>query len=190
MAQWLRLSIALCLAGLVSTSLLAQVRQQGPPPEIRELIDGVVAAINGDAAAWEAFAQAKFAPAYLKSQTPQQRADAHAQMVDRFGTVARGGVMRDGPDAPLQITVKGSKANGVVIVDVDDTVFKIRSIGVGSAAPDRAAASGLPPVPVDASMASDEIDRRLNDYFSKLAADDVFSGAAIVARNGTPVFMR
>lgn len=46
------------------------------------------------------------------------------------------------------------------------------------------------PVPVDPSLAPDEIDRRLGGYFSKLAADDVFSGVALVARNGVPVFMQ
>ena len=190
MAQLRHLSIVVLLVAIVCASPFAQVRQQGPPPEIREIIDGIVVAINGDAAAWEAFAQAKFAPPYLKSQTPQQRAEVHQQLVDRFGTVARGGVMRDGPDAPLQISVKGSKSSGVVAVSVDDSIFKITSVGVGSAPPDRAAASGLPPIPIDATLASEEIDRRLDDYFSKLASQDVFSGVALVARNGAPVFMR
>lgn len=46
----------------------------------------------------------------------------------------------------------------------------------------------VPPPPVDRTLTSDEIDRRLDGYFRKLAADDVFSGVALVARHGVPVF--
>jgi hypothetical protein len=44
--------------------------------------------------------------------------------------------------------------------------------------------------PLDRALARDEIDRRLDAYFSKLSAADVFSGVALVARNGVPVFMK
>jgi D-alanyl-D-alanine carboxypeptidase len=60
----------------------------------------------------------------------------------------------------------------------------------GPPAGGRPQTNALPPVPVDPSLAPDEIDRRLRGYFSKLAADDVFSGVALVARNGVPVFMQ
>ena len=183
--------LGVCLVVFASATSAQVVRQGGPPPELRELIDGIVAAIHGDAAAWEAFAQAKFAPAYLKSQTREQRAAMHQQIVDRFGSgVTRGGVMREGPDAPLQMTIKGPKASGVVAISVDDSVFKITNISLEAPPADRDAGNGLPPIPVDKSLTSDEIDRRLNDYFSKLAAQDIFSGVALVARNGAPVFLR
>src|SRR5690349_2667598 len=125
--------VAVFVAISIGSPSAQVVRQRGPPPEIREIIDGIVAAANGDAAAWEAFAQAKFARTYLTSQTPQQRAAMHQQIVDRFGTVARGGVMRDGPDAPLQINVKGTKSSGVIAVAVDDSIFKITNISLDAA---------------------------------------------------------
>jgi CubicO group peptidase (beta-lactamase class C family) len=50
--------------------------------------------------------------------------------------------------------------------------------------------SGPAGPPVDASLTAGEIDRRLDGYFTRLAADDVFSGVALVARNGVPVFYR
>ena len=123
-----RIALAVCLL------LLAARPQafQGPPPEIRALVDGVIAAANGDAAAWEAFAQKSFTPAYLKQQTPAERSAFHQQIVDRFGTVSRGGVMRDSPDAPLQINVKGSKASGVIAVSVDDNTFRITNVSLGA----------------------------------------------------------
>ena len=46
---------------------------------------------------------------------------------------------------------------------------------------------GGPPAPIDRSMASADIESRLDAYFEKLAADDA-SGVALVARNGVPVF--
>ena len=49
---------------------------------------------------------------------------------------------------------------------------------------------GGPPAPIDRSMTSAEIDSRLDAYFTKLAADDAFSGVALVARNGVPVFFK
>jgi D-alanyl-D-alanine carboxypeptidase len=44
--------------------------------------------------------------------------------------------------------------------------------------------------PLDRALARDEIERRLDAHFSKLSAADVFSGVALVARNGVPVFMK
>ena len=51
-----------------------QIVQTGPPPEIRALIDGFIEAVNGDDAAWEAYAQARDASAYLQAQAPEARA--------------------------------------------------------------------------------------------------------------------
>ena len=85
-----RIALAILVAAFVTTLNARPIVQNGPPPEIRALIDGVIQACNGDAAAWEAFAQKYFAPAYLKQQTPDQRAAMHQQIVDRFGTVHAG----------------------------------------------------------------------------------------------------
>ena len=184
------LLIACCLGLAVLPAVAQVVRTGGPPPEIRELIDGVIAGVNGNVDAWEAFAQAKFAPDYLKQQTREQRAALHKQIVDRFGPVTRERVNREGPDAPLLINVKGSRASGVIVVALDDGKFLITSVSLEAPPGTRDAGNGLPPIPVDKTLSSDEIDRRLNDYFVELAKNDVFSGVALVARNGVPVFMR
>src|SRR5688572_14263841 len=42
--------------------------------------------------------------------------------------------------------------------------------------------------PINASMTSAEIDTRLDAWFTQLAEDDEFSGVALVARNGVPIF--
>jgi D-alanyl-D-alanine carboxypeptidase len=188
MASWTRV---MALTILAAVAIGSAVVAQGPPPQIRELIDGIVVAANGDADAWERFAQSNFSPEYLKTQTREERAAIHHQIVDRFGTVTRGGVTREGPGAPLQISVAGSKSSGVIFVSVDDKTFRITNVSL--AAPPgatREASNALPPIPIDRSLTSEQIDQRLHEYFSKLAQDEVFSGVALVARNGAPVFAR
>src|SRR5690349_20703818 len=96
------LAAILVIAATVALPAQQAVRQ-GPPPEIRALIDGVVQAVNaGNADAWEAFAQARFSPPLLQQQTREQRAEQHRQIADRFGSVRLEGVRREGPEAPLQ----------------------------------------------------------------------------------------
>ena len=114
-----------------ATSAFAQeVVRKEAPPEIRTLFQELVKGANGDAAAWEAFAQAHFTPELLKKQTPAQRAEVQKQIVGRFGTIAVNAVRKEGPDGPLQVMVKGSKAEGTIVVDLDLSSPKIFSIGV------------------------------------------------------------
>jgi CubicO group peptidase (beta-lactamase class C family) len=112
-------------------------------------------------------------------------------MVTRFGTVSIEGVRREGPNAPLQMNVKGSKAAGVILLSLDaGSPPRIDDLRLGEDAPPGADAGGAPPPPIDRSMTSAEIDRRLDGYFTRLAADEAFSGVALVARNGVPVFFK
>ncbi len=169
------------------------VRTGGPPPEVRAVFDALLEAVNGGSEdAWQAFAQARFSPALLQKQSRDQRAQLYRQLADQFGTVAIEGVRREGPDAPLRMMVKGSKANGVILLSLDaGSPPRIEDLRLGSdAAASAAAGGGDPAPPIDRSMASAEIDRRLDGYFTKLAADEAFSGVALVARNGVPVFFK
>jgi D-alanyl-D-alanine carboxypeptidase len=186
--------LALAFLWLTIGTAIAAQQRTGPPPEIRALIDSVVAAVNGGSAdAWEAFAQARFTPALLQKQTREQRAEQYRGIADRFGTIALDGVRRQGPDAPLELNVTGGKSSGVIVVDIDaGATPRIVSLTVEGAAAPRAepAAGGVPPPPIDRSLTSAEIDKRLDAYFTRLAADEVFSGVALVAKNGVPVFLK
>lgn len=166
------------------------VRQEAPS-EIRILVQALATAANGDAAAWETFAQAHYAPALLKRETAAQRAAFHAELAGTFGTVTITGVRREGPDAPLQVMVDGAKGRGTIRVALDGDSPKISALRVESGSPTRAdGLDGLPPVPVNRTLTADEIDRRLSGYFEPLASRDVFSGVALVARHGVPVFLK
>jgi D-alanyl-D-alanine carboxypeptidase len=177
---------------LIAVNAAAGQVRTGPPPEVRALFDAFTQAMNsGSADTWEAFVQARFAPALAQKSTPQQRAQMYAMLAKDFGTITIEQVRREGPDAPLQLNVKGSNGNGVFILSLDESSPpRITSFGVEAGDRGGPAADGVPPPPVDGTLTSDEIDRRLDGYFKKLAADDVFSGVALVARNGVPVFTR
>ena len=120
------IALALGLATLASAQEL--VRQEAPP-EIRALFQALAQGANGDAAAWESFAQAHFTPQLLKKQTPAQRAEVQQQITAHFGTIGIGAARRE-MDGPLQVMVKGSKAEGTLIVDLDFGTSKILSIAV------------------------------------------------------------
>ena len=169
-----------------------EVRRGGPPPEVRAVFDALLQAVNGGSEeAWEAFAQARFSPSFLQEQSRDERAKLYNQIVTTFGVIAIQGVRREGPDAPLQMNVKGSKADGMIVLTLStDSPPRIDDLRLGSDAPPSADAGGAGRPPIDRSMTSAEIDRRLDGYFTKLAADDNFSGVALVARNGVPVFFK
>jgi D-alanyl-D-alanine carboxypeptidase len=170
------------------------ITAQGAPPEMRALLDAFVQAFNsGSTDAWESFVQARFAPALVQRFPRPDRDQMYQRLRDEFGTIALGGVQREGPGAPLRMRIKGAKSQGMFIVGVDEsappfriTTFNVEAGDTGPAAP----IGGVPLPPVDKSMTSDEIDRHLDGYFTRLTSQDLFSGVALVARNGVPVFMK
>lgn len=176
---------------IVSAAVSAQevVRTGGPPPEMRALFDALVQAVNGGSAeAWEAFTQERFSSSFLQQQSREERAELHRRLVDGFGTIAIGRVNRQGPDAPLELNIKGSKGSGVIVVQlVGGSSPRIAGLRIEAG---DAAQGGLPAPPIDRTLTAAEIDRRLDGYFTKLAADEVFSGVALVTRNGVPVFFK
>ena len=106
-----------------------EVIRKEAPPEIRALFQAMVAGANGDAAAWESFAQAHYTAELLKKETPAQRAELHKKIADKFGTIAINGVRRE-MEGPLQVMVKGSKTEGTISVDLDFGSSKIFAIGL------------------------------------------------------------
>jgi hypothetical protein len=121
--------VTLAVVLVASTASAQEVVRKGAPPEIRALFQALTQAANGDAAAWESFAQAHYTADLLKKQTPQQRADLQKQIADRFGTIGITAVRRE-MDGPLQVMVKGAKAEGSLMVDLDFNTSKIYAISV------------------------------------------------------------
>ncbi|BCS30875.1 hypothetical protein TBR22_A00750 [Luteitalea sp. TBR-22] len=186
--------LAKLLAFLVMVGALghtALARQGGPRPEVRAHIDAFVSALNGTADQWERMATAHFAPSLLEARPAQERRAMHDRLRADFGTISVGAVTRDGPDAPLRLAVTGSKGQkGVIELTLESAApFRIAGIGIDVG---RAADRGgdLPPVPINGKMTNGELARALDAYLARLTAADVFSGVALVARSGEPVFHR
>jgi hypothetical protein len=135
MNRYLSLCVTALAVAVATLSASAQeVIRKEAPPEIRALFQALTAGANGDAAAWEAFAHAHFAPSLLKQQTPAQRAEVHRQIADRFGSISVNAVKREGPDAPLHVMVKGAKGDGVLRVELEFDTPKIVAISVAPGA--------------------------------------------------------
>jgi D-alanyl-D-alanine carboxypeptidase len=166
----------------------------GPPPEIRNLIESFIKAVNAEGPdAFESMAKAHFAPGYLAKQTREERARLAAQIRKQFGTVTRDRVVRDGPDEPLQMHVRGSTgATGVITLILDPAApFKISDVRVDAASarpPGGRGGDRSIPAPVDPSMSPEVMGRALDAHLSRLAADDTFAGALLVARDGRRIF--
>ena len=190
-------SITLILSLILSCAVslpAQQVVKKEAPPDLRALLDGFVKAVNsGSAEAWEAFAQERFSPALLKRQSAEERKQQYERLRSTFGSIAFDQVTRRGPDAPVELHVKGSTGTaGVIGLELEEsTPLRIANLTVYAGAKEREpVADGVPPPPVNGTMSNDEIDRALDGYFSKLSADEVFSGVALVAKNGVPVFYK
>ncbi len=190
----LRAAVMVCTAlALAPGSVQAQdVVVTGPPSTIRALLEAFVKGLNGtNADAWEAMAQARFSPELLIKRPAPERRKMYEQLRADFGTFTVERVIRQGPDAPLELHVKGSTGlAGVITLDLSNTdPPRIASLGVdvGNKGGEPEAA-GPPPPPIAATMTDQEISRALDTYLSALAADDTFSGVALVAKNGAPLF--
>lgn len=106
---------------MAATAHAQEVVRKEAPPEIRQLIGAVVQAVNGTAEGFESFAQERFAPELLKQQSAVDRRTLHQKLSDTFGQIAVGAVRKEGPDGPMLLQVKGSKADGVIEVEVDSS---------------------------------------------------------------------
>ena len=167
----------------------------GPPPEIRDHLDSLVKAYNsGNADEWEKFTQAHFAREALAKRTPEQRKQSFAQLRNEFGaTIAITRVEREGPDAPLEVSLKtaSGKPSSLEIELEPEAPYRIRALNVQSRTrAGQPEASQVPVPPVNSHMSKEEMSRALDDYFQKLTKDDVFSGTVLVARDGEPVFQK
>lgn len=179
------------LIGYCATFVISVSAQQGPPPEIREHVQAFVAAYNsGTAEEWEKMAQEHFAPASLRSHTAGDRKQLFDRMHEDFGrAITLDRVLRKGPDAPLELHVKGATGlQAVIRLDLESAApYKIDGIAVEMGGPAEQD-SQVPQPAVSGTMGEAELSRALDAYLAKLAADDLFSGVALVAKNGKSIF--
>jgi CubicO group peptidase (beta-lactamase class C family) len=166
--------------------------QEGPPVEIRQHVQALVAAYNsGSAGQWEEMVQEHFAPAGLAGRSAADRRELLERLRGDFGqTIAVARVTRDGPDAPLKLHVRGASGlEGAFELTLEPAApFRITRFAVEVNGPGEADEPGMPSPRISGSMTDAELSAALDDYLAKLAADDVFAGVGLVAKNGKPVF--
>ncbi len=105
------------------------VVRDGPPPALRKNLDAFKAAVNGTAEQYEAMAKMAFTAELLKSQTPAQRKADFEKLRAGFGAIAFDHIERNGgPDAPLQVFVKGAAGAGVIWIGLDEETSKFVSM--------------------------------------------------------------
>jgi CubicO group peptidase (beta-lactamase class C family) len=183
--------VTCCVFALSAFPRGQQEVRTGPPPEIRSLVDAVLKALDGDAAAWETMAKDRFSADHLKKTSAADRKELFEKIRQDFGKVAFERATREGPDGPLQLHVKGSTgATGTISLEIDagspPRISNIK-VAMGGQA-DGTGAAAVPPPPLHARMTPDELARALDGYLSTLAAADVFSGVALVAKGDALLF--
>jgi hypothetical protein len=181
------------LALLLTFSWISAQPPGGPPPEVKERIQAFTAALNsGSSDRWEKMAAAHFGKTLLARLDEARRRQLFESLRADFGTVTVGQVTREGPEAPLRLQVTGSNGQrGVIELALEpERPFLIAGIGVDvGGAPDRGG-NDLPPPSIDGSMGDEDLALALDTYLARLAEKDVFSGVALVAKDGAAVFER
>lgn len=153
-------------------------------------VKAIVAALeSGDAARFEAAAEAHFAPALLSRRT----ADDRRQMIERlrvdFGRIKADRIDRT-PDGRVRIRITGSTGlAGAVELTLDAAdADRIARMGVQVGGPE--ADDSDPPPPIAATMDDRALAAALDAYLAPKVASDAFSGVVLVARDGAPVYQR
>jgi hypothetical protein len=132
------LLLAITASAATASAQEVVVDTSGPPPALRANIQAFRKALNGSAADFEAMTKDVYTPAALKAQTPAQRKALFDTVRAACGTVEFEQLMREGgPDAPLQIPVKGATGAGVIWVDLDDATHKFAAVRFEPAKHDR-----------------------------------------------------
>ncbi len=113
----MRVRRSVLLSFFVVCGVLRISAQQGPPPEIRSHIEALTSAYNsGSVEQWEVMAKEHFAPSALAGHTAEDRKQLFDRMHGDFGkTIALDRAERRGPDAPLDLHVRGATGLEAVI---------------------------------------------------------------------------
>jgi CubicO group peptidase (beta-lactamase class C family) len=189
----LRTLVTVALGGLALTVGAQERRIVGDiEPEVRAHVDAFSAAIRGTSAdAYEAMAQAHFAPSLLAARSAAERRGLFERVRADFGAITIGRVSVINGVATLEARGATGLAGRFELTLESAAPFRIARIGVevgdaGNHDEPRAAPSiGLAP-----AMTADEMTRALDAHVQPLVAADAFAGVVLIARDGTPVLTR
>jgi CubicO group peptidase (beta-lactamase class C family) len=149
---------------------------------------GFVKAVQaGDASALEAFMYDNWAPAEAGDDRESRWKRVTASLTKRHSGLSIVGVT---VDQPHRLTVITEEADGLRLRFIFDFEPQPphRIVVMSVEAGDGPAGADLPPINLDRANSREKIAEALTEWFDQLATDDVFSGTALVAWRGEPVF--
>jgi CubicO group peptidase (beta-lactamase class C family) len=169
----------------VTATLAAQ-----PSPAIRARIDSLLAAFNGSAEDYEAYAQSALTPEALGRSDAAKRQRTHAMVRKDFGKLTVRGVDRVS-DTRLEIEIEGATGErGGLTLDIEPTPpHRITGLGIRIGGPAQDGPRLAPP-PIRSTMPDAELSKALDSYLTALVNEGRFSGTVLVARDGKPLFER
>jgi D-alanyl-D-alanine carboxypeptidase len=155
-----------------------------------ERITAAVAALNGTAEDYEAFAQEAFSKEMLAAG-PERRKQFYARLRGDFGKLTAGAIQRTSPTS-VRVPVEGATGlRGALIFEHgSEPPYRLTSFSVGVGGPAGNQGPKLPPPPIRGSMSGSELAAALDPYLLRLTKDELFSGVVLIARDGKPVFER
>lgn len=175
------------IAFLMTLTLIAMMAHAAVPGEARAR--AVIAALStGNAATYEKAAQENFAPAALARRTPAERAEVVARIYGDAGALEIATI--DANNEGLTVGVRGAKGPHLTFTFTFDGTpdAKIASMGIRLGEPEEG--SLVPPPPVTATTPPAEFASKLDAWIAPHVKSDAFAGVVLVARGGTPIFVR
>jgi CubicO group peptidase (beta-lactamase class C family) len=176
---------------LVAAATIPQARQDRElEPELRARLDAFTAALRtGDLDAFEAMAQAHFAPALLAARTPAERRRMQERIRTEFGALTVTSVSVINGVATVAVRGATGMAGRFELTLEPAPSFRIARLGVELGGGDDEM-RGAPAIELAPSMAAPDMGRVLDAWMAPRVADDTFAGVVLIARDGVPVITR
>ncbi len=113
-----------------------------PRPEVMQLSEAVIAAVNGNAAAVDKLVKDFFAPEYQKARSPEERRKWFEPIRAKYGQISRTGLRRSAEDT-FTIVATGDKNATVNFVVTHDDKYKVTGLALDESGGEYATSSTL-----------------------------------------------
>ncbi|HVL68118.1 MAG TPA: hypothetical protein VM364_12725 [Vicinamibacterales bacterium] len=100
-----------------------------PRPEVLQITEAVIAAVNGTNTAVDGLAKDFFTTEYQKKQTPEERRKWFEAIRTRHGKIQREALRREAPDTFI-IIASGEKSGTLNIAVTHDEAYKVTNLDV------------------------------------------------------------
>src|SRR5262249_38912289 len=164
---------------------------QSSAPSARERASAILQALSsGEAAAFEAAAQANYTPALLAHRTPEERAGFAARLASDFGHFTLPALIET-PQG-LRAELHNGDLTAAFTFQFDDAPdHRIASLSLSvEAGGGHGVRLQLPPPAINAAMSPQEMSAAVDAWMAPAVAHDDFSGVVLIAHDGQALFTR